>query len=564
MLMFLASFTSLVAQPKPTEPKSEEKFKRAKGEKVPNQYTVNFNSKFEKSKIKSTADDLVKKYSGKLIEVYQYASKGFLVQLPESSAIALSKDSSVESVSEDEVMALGTRVQAINVDPDPAYNPWNLDRIDQRNLPLNNIYTYSSTGKNVNVYVLDTGVNPNHVEFEGRASTTADCTFSPCQLNTGFDNFGHGTATAGVIGGKTYGVAKEANIKSVKIADCGNLSIVSGPQCTTSTSTIRRAFEWVQVNHIKPAVVNLSWTSGTDARNSIIGVINSGVPVVIAAGNNNTTVQSSDGASIPEAITVGASDRNDIRASTSNYGPSIDFFAPGVDIPTSLTYKYTSTNTATVIISGTSFAAPHVSGLAAQYLQINKNAISSTIADSINLNATNNVVINPGFNTTSRLIFSDFLDVVATNAASYLLPPLAPEAISTAFGLDLANTTQSTTGSYSSIAPAPEGTILPTNIGGTYITVRDSQNVERLAPLFYVSPLQVNYQIPQGTANGMAVFTVHSGSGSVSEGPLNIQPVGPGLFAANATGSGVAAAYITRVHNGVISDEPLSQYLRFK
>jgi uncharacterized protein (TIGR03437 family) len=559
-LVLLTSFTVITAQPKPAETKPEEKFKRVKGEKVPNQYIINFSATFENKKIKTTAEDLVKKHSGKLIEIFQYASKGFSVELTEASAIELSKDPSVESVSENEVVALGTRVQIINTDPDPAYRPWNLDRIDQRNLPLNNIYTYSSTGQGVNVYLLDTGVNPNHVEFEGRAEMTADCRFSPCQLNTGFDNYGHGTAAAGVIGGKTYGVAKEAKIKSVKIADCGNLSIFAGQPCTTDTLIIRRAFEWVQVNQVKPAVVNLSWTSGMQARSSIISVINSGVPVVIAAGNQNTVVPFMDGASIPEAITVGASDRNDARASFSNYGSSVDFFAPGVDIPTTLTYKYTSTNTATVLTSGTSFAAPHVAGLAAQYLQINKNAISPTIASAISNNATTNVISNPGFSTTSSLIFSDFLDVVATNAASYAFPPLAPEAISTAFGPDLANTTQSATGSYSSIAPALEGITLPTNIGGTYINVKDSQGIDRLAPLFYVSPLQVNYQIPQGTANGMAIFTVHSGSGSISEGPLNIQQVGPGLFSATADGRGVAAAYITRVHNGIQSNEPIAQY----
>ena len=569
-----------IAQTNPTPP--DQKFKKAETGGIPDQYIVVLNETRElkedkekgkkNSKTKTLAEDLSRKHSGKVIETYEYAIKGFLIQTTESAAKKLSADPSVDYVEQDQTIPLGTRVQLTNQDSDPNYHPWGLDRVDQTTLPLNNQYTYSSTGKNVNVYVIDSGINPNHVDFENRASLDADCSNGPC-VSGGFDNYGHGTAVAGVIGGKIYGVAKEARIRSVKVYDCGNIDVFtntnpfacSGSAGNLTSSNIQRGLNWVAAYHVKPAVVNFSLAStDSSVRQAIIGLSNLGVTVVASSGNviNNSSpsIAINDVASLSQPIVVGATDRFDNRASFSKYGPTLDVYAPGVDIPTTLTFKYAQTNTSTAIWSGTSFAAPHVTGLVAQYLQINKNATPLTIEKSIQERATLGVVINPGVNTPNRLIFSDFLDVVATNAASYAFPPLAAEAISTAFGPDLANTTQSATGSFNDMGSALDGIVLPTNIGGTYINVRDSLGVDRLAPLFFVSPTQVNYQIPQGTADGMAVFTVYSGTGSVAEGPLNIQQVGPGIFSATSDGRGVAAAYVTRVHNGVVTNEPISQY----
>jgi uncharacterized protein (TIGR03437 family) len=140
--------------------------------------------------------------------------------------------------------------------------------------------------------------------------------------------------------------------------------------------------------------------------------------------------------------------------------------------------------------------------------------------------------------------------IASVSAANYLGPTLAQESIVAAFGTNLAT------------AAAPASTIpLPTTLAGTTVKVRDSNGVERLAPLFYVSPGQVNYQIPPGTASGTATITITSGDGTVSTGTAQIVAVAPGLFAANATGQGVAAAYALRVTaNGTQIIEPISQY----
>ncbi len=140
--------------------------------------------------------------------------------------------------------------------------------------------------------------------------------------------------------------------------------------------------------------------------------------------------------------------------------------------------------------------------------------------------------------------------VATVSAASYSGTALASEAIVTAFGSNLATTTQ-----FSSAIP------LPTILAGTTVKVRDGAGTERLSPLFFVSPTQINYQIPAGTATGSATITITSGDGAVSTGSAQIFTVAPGLFSANASGQGIAAAVVLRVKaNGSQSYEPVAQF----
>jgi uncharacterized protein (TIGR03437 family) len=142
------------------------------------------------------------------------------------------------------------------------------------------------------------------------------------------------------------------------------------------------------------------------------------------------------------------------------------------------------------------------------------------------------------------------LAVANVSAASFANPPLATEGIIAAFGTNLANTTQ-----VASTLP------LPTTLGETTVTVRDSAGTERLAPLFFVSAGQVNYQIPPGTATGTATVTITTGSGVVSTGTVQIASVAPGLFSASASGQGVAAALALRIKaNNSQSYEPVAQF----
>jgi uncharacterized protein (TIGR03437 family) len=140
--------------------------------------------------------------------------------------------------------------------------------------------------------------------------------------------------------------------------------------------------------------------------------------------------------------------------------------------------------------------------------------------------------------------------VMAVSAASFMGTELAVEAISAAFGSNLA-----TRVAVASSQP------LPTNLAGTTVRVKDAAGVERPAPLFFVAPDQVNYQIPPGAATGMATITVTNGGGIVSTGMLNVTTVAPGLFAANANGRDVAAAVALRLRaNGTQSFEAVFRY----
>jgi uncharacterized protein (TIGR03437 family) len=139
--------------------------------------------------------------------------------------------------------------------------------------------------------------------------------------------------------------------------------------------------------------------------------------------------------------------------------------------------------------------------------------------------------------------------VASVSAASYG-NGLAAEAISAAFGEQMATATQ--------IAPSIP---LPTSLAGTSVTVRDSKGVDRLAPLFFVSPNQINYQIPPGTAQGTASVAVIGGDNTTSLGTVNVAGVAPGLFTVNASGSGLAAAVVFRLKaNGAQSYEPVTRF----
>jgi subtilisin family serine protease len=230
---------------------------------------------------------------------------------------------------------------------------WGLDRINQDNLPLDLNYKYSDDfkGQNVNVYIIDSGIDAGNPDFEGRA------VFEENLTNDGIDSDcnGHGTHVAGTIGSKTYGVAKEVNLIAYKVFPCSGGAYVS---------TIIYAIEKATIHAVASgnrSVINMSLGGGYSSvlNNAVEASIDSGVHHSVAAGNDNNDACFSSPASSPSAITVGSSNIYDTRSSFSNWGKCVDIFAPGGQI------KSWSQDREPWTISGTSMAAPHVSGVMA-------------------------------------------------------------------------------------------------------------------------------------------------------------------------------------------------------
>ena len=269
---------------------------------------------------------------------------------------------------------------------------WGLDRIDQRALPLSRSYDYPGTGEGVTAYIVDTGIAPHAREFEDSLASGTSV-FSDAYGST--DCNGHGTHVAGTVGGETYGVAKEVSLVPVRVLDCDGSGSWSG---------VIAGLDWVAEQHQPgtPAVANMSLggsrNSSVDA--AVQRVIDDGVTVAVAAGNSNTNACNSSPARLASAVTTGATDGADRRASFSNYGSCLDLFAPGVSITSA--WLGGTTNT----ISGTSMAAPHVAGVAALRLQKTPGASPSTIAAELVTLSTKNVVGSAGAKSPNRLLHS--------------------------------------------------------------------------------------------------------------------------------------------------------------
>jgi len=232
---------------------------------------------------------------------------------------------------------------------------WGIDRVDQRDLPLDNSFSPDGTGSDVYAYIIDTGVQTSHNEFGNRATwginTSGDGEDRDCH--------GHGTHVAGTVGGSQYGVAKDVNIVAVKVLTCSG----SG-----STAGVIAGVEWAMADAVgKKATANLSLGGGysTAMNTAVKNLQDSGVPTVVAAGNDNGNACTKSPASEPAVITVGSTTSNDARSSFSNYGTCLDIFAPGSGI----TAAWIGSDSATNTISGTSMASPHVCGGAALLLE---------------------------------------------------------------------------------------------------------------------------------------------------------------------------------------------------
>ncbi|TVY45862.1 Subtilisin-like protease [Lachnellula occidentalis] len=344
---------------------------------VPDSYIIVFNNDIDAATIESheksissmlsrrDTDGIGAKYTMDLLKGYQInANAATIAEIAAKPEVNYVEKDSMVYASD-----LTTQVKA----------PWGLGRISHKDKG-NRSYVYDTTaGNGSTVYVVDSGVYTLHEEFGDRASMGVNFVTGSNDI----DECGHGTHCAATIAGSTYGVAKSAKIVGVKVLDSRGIGL---------NSNIISGIQWVGSNHASNAVLAMSLgESFSSAVNSAVkDTYNQGVTIVVAAGNDDKDVSFFSPASEPTAITVGAIDYQDTRASFSNFGDLIDVFGPGVNILSA----WIGHPTATKLLSGTSMATPHIAGLAAYLIILEGITTPAAVASRIQALATSGDVID--------------------------------------------------------------------------------------------------------------------------------------------------------------------------
>ncbi|WP_433333216.1 PKD domain-containing protein [Spirillospora sp. CA-294931] len=283
------------------------------------------------------ARDLAAEYGGKLGKVYSASLRGFSVKMNESQAKRLAADPAVRYVEQNAIAR--------------ATVTWGLDRVDQRDLPVDNNYSPPNDGSGVTAYVVDTGMDLDHPDYEGRATSGYDFIDNDSDAS---DCNGHGTHVGGTVGSKTWGIAKKTKLVAVRVLDCSGRGPYDG---------IISAIDWVTKNAPQAAVGNMSLGGGKSqaVNDAVAKSMAAGVAWAVAAGNEGQDACNVSPASTPGALTVAASDQQDKRSiwnstQSSNYGSCVDLFAPGSNITSTTNGGSSGSN------GGTSMATPHVAG----------------------------------------------------------------------------------------------------------------------------------------------------------------------------------------------------------
>lgn len=352
-----------------------------------------------------TARTLAERYDLDLRFTYTAALKGMAVRnVTEQRARQLAADPAVAYVAQDLKVGVAAP-QAVDCPLMPCvqsrpigFQPpaWHdLDRVDQRRLPLDGLYHYRNTAQGVRVFVIDSGIRYSHQEFGGRAVNGVDVAAGPGA--SGNDCNGHGTHVAGTIGGSVFGLAKQVTLVSVRVFDCTGsgsyAAVIAGVDWVTGIST----------SIPQPSVANLSVEGAfySPLASAVNNSINANVHYSIAAGNSGQDACLYSG-NIPRATTVAASDSNDARAPFSNVGRCVDLYAPGVGVTSTWWTLDGSYNT----MSGTSTATAHVTGAAALYRYRFPAIGADQLAAALAADATPNAINGNPPGTPNLLIFT--------------------------------------------------------------------------------------------------------------------------------------------------------------
>lgn len=356
----------------------------------------------------ASAQHVAARHGGTVGRVFTKALNGFEVSLGDRAARQLAADPAVAYVQQNGMVQVDPGI--LGTQPNPP--SWGLDRIDQRNLPLDNSYTYPNTAANVRAYILSTGIRTTHADFGGRAIHGRDTVDND---NDATDCNGHGTAVAGIVGGTAYGVAKNVTLVAMRMLNC---------QGSASFAQVIAGVDWVTANAVKPAVAVLVAGGPTDVayNNAVRNSIASGITYTVVSGSSNSNACNFSPGGVTEAITVAGTNNLDNRHSASNFGTCLDIFAPGVSISTTW---YTS-DSATITLSGTSFATAHAGGVVAMIASANPTWTPQQVRDRMVADATPGVVVNPGAGSPNLLLYVNNaggpLPCTGTNGTNTAIP----------------------------------------------------------------------------------------------------------------------------------------------